>query len=738
MSILRNKWILALVALVIVAGVIMLNPLGIGKATAPTYLTEKVQRSNLVASVNSSGSVQPAADVNLTFQSSGPVQSILAHNGDEVMTGTVLAQLNTDDLKLLREQSQANLNQAKANLDKVKAGPGAKDIANAQSALDSARASLDKVKNGSATASDVAAAQSQLDSARANLANVKAGATRQDIAASQAQVDQANANLAKAKVGATTQDIAAASASVRQAQASLDKLKQPPNASDLQAAQTALDAAKAQQAKVKAGADTSVLSAAQAKVDQAQSNLDSTKANYASQKQDAQIAIDQAANVVRNAQDNLTNVYNQTHDTNGNFKSDPPGHSGYYEELYSQAQRTEQDAEGGLTKARTALDSIKQQEIDAVNTAQTSLGDAKTALTQLQAGPTPSDLAQAQSAVDQAQASLDKLKRGASVQDLAGAQAAVDQAQANLDKLKAGPTAADIAAAQAAVDQAKANLAKVKEGPTQASIAAAQAQVDQAVASLNKVKQGGAADDVAQAQALVDQAQNTLADLKAGAKPEDIAAAQAQVDQAQASFDQAQLHLDNATLTAPFQGVIVNVPLTVGQNVGAGTVAMNMIDNREYHIDVNVNESDIAGVKKGAAVSITFDALPNAVPISGTVKFVSPKGSTQAGNVISYLVTIVIHGQPDNSGMRAGLTANTAIVTAQKSSVLVIPNRLVRTEGNDNVVYVLKGQQAVRTLIQLGLSNDDNSEILSGLNEGDLIITNPPAARQSTAKIGGG
>ncbi len=686
MSILRKKWFLALPALVLVVGVIIINPLGIGKASAPVYVTEKVQRSNLVASVNSSGSVQPASDVNLTFQSSGPVQSIMVQNGDVVMTGTVLAQLNTDDLKLQMEQSQANLNQAKANLDKVKAGPSAKDIANAQAALDSAKASLDKVKTGSATASDVAAAQSALDSARANLAHVKAGATAQDVAAS--------------------------AAAVRQAQANLDKLKQPATAADLQAAQAALDSAIAQQAKLKAGPDASTLSAAQAKVTQAQSNLDSTKANYATQKQDAQVAIDQAANAVRNAQDNLSTVYNQTHDNNGNFKSDPPGHSGYYEQLYSQAQRTEQDAEGGLTKARNALDSIKQQEIDAVNSAQTTLNDAKTALAQLQAGPTQADLAQAQSAVEQATASL--------------------------VKLKAGPSTADLAAAQAGVDQANANLAKVKMGPTAADIAAAQSQVDQAVANLNKVKQGGSADDVIQAQAAVEQAQNTLADLKAGAKPEDVAAAQAQVDQSQAAYDQAHLHLNNATLTAPFQGVVVNVPITVGQNVGAGTVALNMIDSREYHIDVNVNESDIAGVKKGAAVNITFDALPNAAPITGTVKFVSPKGSTQAGNVIAYLVTIVIDKQPDGSTLRAGLTANTASATAQKSAVLVVPNRLIRTEGNDNVVYVLKGPQAVRTVIQLGLSNDDSSEILSGLNEGDLIITNPPAARQSTAKIGGG
>ncbi len=163
-----------------------------------------------------------------------------------------------------------------------------------------------------------------------------------------------------------------------------------------------------------------------------------------------------------------------------------------------------------------------------------------------------------------------------------------------------------------------------------------------------------------------------------------------------------------------------------------------MIDTRLYHIDVNVNESDIAGVKLNALVSITFDALPNAAPITGTVRFISPKGTTQAGNVIAYLVSIVIDGQPGGASLRAGLTANTAIVIAQKSSVLLIPNRLVRTEGDDNVVYVLKGKDAVRTIIKLGLSNNDNSEVISGLNDGDLIITNPPAARQSTLQIGGG
>ncbi len=686
MSILRNRWAWLIAILVVIGLGIVLNPLGIGKATAPTYNVEAVRRADLVASVNSSGSVQPNADVALTFQTAGQITDIMVKNGDAVEKGQKLAQLDTRDLSLQVQQAEANLKQAQANLAKLQVGPSAKDIANAQAALDSAKAQLAKVKSGPGTP--------------------------QDVAAAQAQVDQAKANLAKVKLGATTQDIAAAEATVRQAQAKLDALKQPANPSDIQAAQAALDAAQAQYDKVKAGATADQLSAAQSKVTQAQNNLDGVKANYASQKQQAQIAIDQAANALRNAQDNLNQVYQQTHDNNGNFRTDPPGRDGYFEELYNQALRTEQDAEGVLAKARDALANVQQQEIAAVNTAEATLSDAQTALAQLKTGPTAADLSQAQSAIDQAKAKLDSLKRGASAQDLAAAQAAVDQAQANLNKLKVGPTKEDIAAAQAQVDQATANLEKAKRGAT--------------------------AEDVAQAQASVDQAQNTLDDLKAGAKPTDLAPAQAAVDQSQAALDQAKLRLSNATLVAPFKGIAASVPLNVGQNVGVGTLAVNLIDNTRYHVDVNVNESDVAGVKLGAKVSVTFDSMPDTPPITGTVIFISPKGSTQAGNVVAYLVTVLIDQQGQDASLRVGLTANTAIITAREANALVIPQRLVRTEDVDNVVYVLKGGQAVRTVIKLGLSNEEDVQVVSGLNDGDQIITNPPAARSSTLKINGG
>jgi len=233
----------------------------------------------------------------------------------------------------------------------------------------------------------------------------------------------------------------------------------------------------------------------------------------------------------------------------------------------------------------------------------------------------------------------------------------------------------------------------------------------------------------------VDQAKNNLTDLQGGAKATDVATAQAALDQAATSRKSAQLKLDGATLKAPFTGVVADITVNVGQAVGANATAVNLIDPRAYHVDMNIGESDISRLKVGQAVDLSFDALAGQV-FTGTVTYVAPK-ATVASGVVSYLATATLDPKAVSDAIKPGMTTTAAAVVEQRSNVLVVPNRAIRTQGRSKVVMVMVGKSQQPVPVTTGINNDQYTEVIGpGLQEGDVIVTS--AATTAAPAAGGG
>jgi HlyD family secretion protein len=723
MQTLKKKWvwIIGAVALLAVALPLLGKALfGTPTARAATQMGQ-VTRGDIESQVVSSAALQPAADLLLTFGSGGTLATLNVKPGDKVEVGQVIGQLDPSDLQLAITQAEANLSSAQAKLDTTKAGSTAKDIANAQDALKSAQARLDSVKAGP-TAADLASAQAGLKSAQAKLASVKASSTPADIANAEATLRSAQAKLDSVKAGSTAADIANAEATLKAAQAKLADLKAGNRKQDIAAAEANLKSAQAKLAALKAGPTAAEKSAAQLKVTQAQASLEKTRSSSSLSKQQAELSLDQAHHALLNAQDKYNSVAGPLLNADGTLKD---GLTSAQIDNYNTTLRALQDAEDSYRKAQLSLDDARLAEVQNMATAQAQLDDANKQLQTTLAGPTEADLAAAEASVVSSQNSLDKLKEPPTAADLASAQAAVDQAKNNLDKLKAGPTAADLASAQATVDQAKNNLDKLKEGPTDADLAAAEASVASAQSNLAKVKAPTTQSDIVQAEASVSQAKNNLDALMAGPTASDLATSQASVDQAKANLDSAKLKLKNATIVAPFSGVVADVPVTKGQTVAASTTIAELVDDRAYHVDMNVGEADITRVKVGQSVDLTFDALSGQV-YTGTVTYVAPKATTQNG-VVSYLATVAVDPKAVGGDLRPGLSATAAAIVERRQNVLSVPNRAVRTEGRQKVVYVIgSGGEQVRVPVQTGLSNETSTEIMgeTPLREGDALVLN--------------
>ncbi len=156
---------------------------------------------------------------------------------------------------------------------------------------------------------------------------------------------------------------------------------------------------------------------------------------------------------------------------------------------------------------------------------------------------------------------------------------------------------------------------------------------------------------IASAQAQVEQARLDL--LLAGPLPQDVAVAEAKVDQAEADVELVKARMGQLVLTAPFAGTVTEVFVDANEFTNAGQAIVQIGDLSNLRIETtDLNEIDVARVKVGSKVIITFDALPG-VEVDGTVTRIAPKA--EEGTGVNYTVVIEPQDLPD--AIRWGMTA---------------------------------------------------------------------------------
>lgn len=278
---------------------------------------------------------------------------------------------------------------------------------------------------------------------------------------------------------------------------------------------------------------------------------------------------------------------------------------------------------------------------------------------------------------------------------------------------------------------AEAQLADLNNPAGPADLAAA----DAAVANANAQVQA-AEGNVAAARAQLARAQ-AAAQLALEKPTEDeMAILQAQVASAQTNLSLAELRLRQAQLIAPIDGRVASVLIKEGEQATPGAPAITLVNEDAFHITVNVDEIDIDQVEVGQPVNITLDALPDR-PVTGTVTEIAPTSNATSG-VVTYLVTVNIdEGQTE--GLRPGLSASASITVEEIGDVLVVPNWAIRLNRETGEAFVLlKGADGVisEVVVETGLRNDQFSEVISGLEEGDVVVlTNE---REGLGFLGGG
>lgn len=404
-------------------------------------------------------------------------------------------------------------------------------------------------------------------------------------------------------------------------------------------------------------------------------------------------------------------------------------------------------------------------ELDVVNAEQLMV-IRQANLDSLQKGATAEDLASAEAALANAEANLADVLAGPSETDIIIAEADVKVAEASINSSYAQLVSAQESVTQSQIEAAKArfiaaefqyNRAKeVNEniavqqtdqmlndawveyqaakanydtllagadpnsvGQAQANVASAAAQRDSVQANLEALLVGATPAEVAAAEARVAQAQADLDRLLTPATAQEIQIAEAELAQAQISLENAQERLAKAQLTAPFAGVITAVNFAKGEF--ASGPAVEIINHQALEVVLSVDELDIANLQVGQPAEVTLDAFPGQTLVA-TLASIAPS-ATQGSSIVNYEARLSL----DNSielPLRVGMTANARLITEEKLDVLLLPNRAIRADRQAGKYYVNvpDGETTREVEITIGLRDGQNTQILSGLEEGDQVV----------------
>ncbi|OGF26447.1 hypothetical protein A2477_00700 [Candidatus Falkowbacteria bacterium RIFOXYC2_FULL_47_12] len=224
--------------------------------------------------------------------------------------------------------------------------------------------------------------------------------------------------------------------------------------------------------------------------------------------------------------------------------------------------------------------------------------------------------------------------------------------------------------------------------------------------------------DVAQSERSLTEKKQKLSDLQAGPTELDVQNKQLTVQQRSNDLVTAQQNLADTTVRAPFTGVIVSVDVTKGDDVGTGTVVASIITPQKI-ATITLNEIDAAKVSVGQKATLSFDAIPD-LSLTGMVAELDTVGAVTQG-VVSYDATVAFDVQDER--IKPGMSVSVTIITNSKPNVLIVPLSAVKTSGAASYVEILENNEPVRKTVTIGESNDTSVEVISGLSEGEQVVT---------------
>ena len=199
------------------------------------------------------------------------------------------------------------------------------------------------------------------------------------------------------------------------------------------------------------------------------------------------------------------------------------------------------------------------------------------------------------------------------------------------------------------------------------------------------------------------------------------------VNQAQNELDEIQAKMDafrdfvgeDNRIYAPEDGLVTGVSYEAGDKLTDSRAMLTYAKENEYTVNIDVSEEDVAAISVGDFVELAFSAYPEQV-WEGVIASIATTATSEHASTISYPVTILVQG--DTSLLYGGMTADVTFVTDSAEDVLYVSKKAVFEENGLSYVYKkAAGGNRVKTKVETGFSDMASIEIVSGLEEGDII-----------------
>ncbi|MDH4217927.1 MAG: efflux RND transporter periplasmic adaptor subunit [Candidatus Aminicenantes bacterium] len=182
------------------------------------------------------------------------------------------------------------------------------------------------------------------------------------------------------------------------------------------------------------------------------------------------------------------------------------------------------------------------------------------------------------------------------------------------------------------------------------------------------------------------------------------------------SFKDLQLQLNWTKIRAPSEGFITERLIEKGDRVNQNQQVYTIEDFRPLLIRVFVPTSDAIKLESGMPAEVTTEVLKGTM-FAGNVKLINPRIDVQTGTV-----KVTVETFDDSLRLKPGMFVEVRIVIGKKEDVLVIPRKALLYKQNKTYVFVMDQNHVSQREVLLGLTEEDDVEVTSGLNEGEVIV----------------
>ncbi len=222
----------------------------------------------------------------------------------------------------------------------------------------------------------------------------------------------------------------------------------------------------------------------------------------------------------------------------------------------------------------------------------------------------------------------------------------------------------------------------------------------------------------------------------------DLQSEELAVQAKQNALEDAKDKLADYFIRAPLAGVVANLDAKKADSISSGSIVATIVTPKQLAL-ISLNEVDVAKIKLGQKATLTFDAIPD-LTIAGTVSEIDTIGTVAQG-VVTY--DVKVNFDTEDARVKPSMSVSAEIITDMKQDVLTVPNSAVKSQNGASYVEVfdpplpppadgLPGSISKiapnKVPIEIGLANDSLTEIISGLKEGDEIVSRTIAGTTTT------